>query len=61
VIDTSTGSLYFHRMLAVSLLVNGNRYSQVSSRNHRVVHSRKASMHIAIHKVPRVVCRWSRV
>jgi hypothetical protein len=37
-----------------------HRYSQVSSRSHRVVHSREAFMHVAIHKIPRVVCRWPR-
>jgi hypothetical protein len=59
-------SRYVHRFpvfpQAVSRVIAGqrHRYSQVSSRSHRVVHSHKVSMHIAIHKIPRVVCHWSR-
>ena len=36
------------------------RYSQVRSRSHKVVHSYKTAVHIAIHKMPRVVCHWFR-
>ena len=56
VVDPSTGSLYFHRMLAPSWLVNRSRYSQVSSCSYRVIHSRVAFMHVAIHRMVRVAC-----
>jgi hypothetical protein len=57
---------YVHRLpvfpQAVSRVMAGQRgrYSQVRSRSHKVVHSYKTSVHIAIHKMPRVVCHWSR-
>lgn len=40
----------------LSWLVNGRCSSQMSSCSYRVTHSRMASMHIAIHKMPRVAC-----
>jgi hypothetical protein len=57
---------YVHRLRVfpqdVSRVTAGqrHRYSQASSRSHSVVHRCKASVHIAIHKMPRVLCHWSR-
>jgi hypothetical protein len=59
-VDTPTGSMYFHRMLAVLWLIDGAIIHRIATAARELSTVLRAFMHMAIPRMTRVVCRWSR-